>query len=559
MELLLSLLQTMSVFFVVGYLYCKSPWFRPLSAEPLTSLDRFYLYFFFSAISIMGSYLGHPVRDALANTRAIGPILAGLIGGPVLGTAVGFTGGFHRYTMGGFTAFSCGLSTTTEGLIAGLVHLWFCRQQRSEQLFTPLTAFSVTAVAEMVQMVIILAVSRPFANAVGLVQVIALPMILSSSLGAALFMSIIRDQRNQYDKGAATFSANALKIAERTLNVLRRGFNRDTAQEIARIIHEETGVGAVAITDREKVLAFVGLGADHHKEGDAVSSVLTIRAITEKSVIYADGTHDHYRCAVSDKCPLHSALVVPLTVDEEVVGTIKLYESGNKRFLTMNRSLGEGIGRLLSTQLLFSRYEQQKNLLVMAELKVLQAQVNPHFLFNAINTIVSILRTDADRARNLLIDLASLFRKNLKNDAELATLKEELAHVNSYLKIEKARFEDRLSVEIDVDQSLMGLMLPTFTLQPLVENAVKHGISHMLEPGVASIRAKRQGSVAVIEIQDNAGLFRNSSTHDGLGIKMVDRRLRFFLGADYGAEVTCNPNKFTKVTIRVPLQDAVMS
>jgi two-component system, LytTR family, sensor kinase len=556
MGLLFSLFQTMSIFLVVGYLYCKSPWFRPFAGEQLTARDKIYLYFFFSALSILGSYLGHPVRDALANTRAIGPVLAGLIGGPVLGTAVGFTGGLHRYTLGGFTAFSCGMSTTTEGLISGLVHLWLCRQQRSELLFSPLTAFAVTAVAELVQMTIIIAVSRPVADAVALVQVIAIPMILSSSLGCALFMSIIRDQRNMYDKAAATFSANALKIAERTLNILRRGFNRDTAREMARIIHEETGVGAVAITDRERILAFEGLGADHHREDDAVSSTLTMRAIAENSVIYADGVHDHFRCAVSEDCPLHSALVVPLTVDEEVIGTIKLYESGNKRFLTMNRSLGEGIGRLLSTQLLLSRYEQQKNLLVMAELKLLQAQVNPHFLFNAINTIVSIIRSDADRARDLLIHLANFFRKNLKRNADLATLEEELAHVNSYLKIEKARFEDRLSVEIDVDPSLMNLMLPTFTLQPLVENAVKHGISHMLEPGIARIRAKRNESLALIEIEDNAGMFCENGTHDGLGIRIVDRRLKFFLGPEYGADVTCNPHEFTRVTIRVPLQDA---
>jgi two-component system LytT family sensor kinase len=222
----------------------------------------------------------------------------------------------------------------------------------------------------------------------------------------------------------------------------------------------------------------------------------------------------------------------------------------------MNRSLGEGIGRLLSTQLLLSRYEQQKRLLVMSELKLLQAQVNPHFLFNAINTIVSILRTDADRARELLIHLANFFRKNLKRNADLATLEEELAHVNSYLKIEKARFEDRLTVDIDVDPSLMNLMLPTFTLQPLVENAVKHGISHMLEPGIAHIRAKRSGTMALIEIRDNAGMFCENGRHDGLGIRIVDRRLKFFLGSDYGAEVTCNPHEFTKVTIRVPLKDA---
>ncbi|MEW6348349.1 MAG: sensor histidine kinase [Thermodesulfobacteriota bacterium] len=555
MSLLFSLLQTMSVFLVVGYLYCKSPWFRPFAGEQLSLREKVYLYFFFSVLSILGSYLGHPVQDALANTRAIGPVLAGLIGGPILGTAVGFTGGLHRYTLGGFTAFSCGLSTTAEGFIGGLVHVWLCRKQRSDSLFSPATAFLTTAAAELIQMMIILLVSRPFADALALVQVIAIPMIASSSLGCALFMSIIRDQRNTFDKAAATFSANALKIAERTLSILRRGFSQDTAQEMARIIREETGVGAVAITDRDRVLAFDGLGADHHAVGDLISSELTRRAIANGAVIYADGVREHYRCSVSPDCPLNAALVVPLTVDDEVMGTIKLYESGNKRFLTMNRSLGEGLGRLLSNQLLLSRYEQQKRLLVLAELKLLQAQVNPHFLFNAVNTIVSIMRSDASRARELLIHLAGFFRKNLKRNTELSTLREELAHVDSYLTLEKARFEDRLIVNIDVDPSLLEMKIPTFTLQPLVENALKHGISNLLEPGVACIRATRNGSVAIIEIEDSAGMFCETGTHDGLGIKIVDRRLKFFMGPEWGAEVSCVPNEFTRVTIRVPLHD----
>jgi two-component system LytT family sensor kinase len=555
MILFFSLLKTMSVFLVVGYVYCKSPWFRPLTSEQLTLRDKFYLYFFFSSLSILGSYLGHPIQDALANTRAIGPVLAGLIGGPVLGTAVGFTGGLHRFTLGGFTALSCGLSTTVEGCIGGLVHLWLFRQQRSEGMFSPTIALVTTAGAEVVQMLIILLVSRPFADAWALVKVIALPMIFTSSLGCALFMSIIRDQRNMHDKAAATFSAHALNIAERTLNILRSGFNQNTARDLARIIQEETNVSAVAITDRERILAFTGMGADHHHVGDQVSSDLTKRVIAGNTVIYADGIRDQFRCSVSATCPLNSALIVPLTVDDEVIGTIKLYESGNKRFLFMNRSLGEGIARLLSNQLLLSRYEEQKNLLMMAELKLLHAQVNPHFLFNAINTIVAIVRTDADRARELLIQLANFFRKNLKRNSGLSTLEEELSHVNSYLEIEKARFEGRFRVETDVDPTLLTLKIPTFTLQPLIENAIKHGISHMLEPGIARIRAQQENNMALIEIEDNAGMFCENGTHDGLGIRIVDRRLKSFMGPNCGAIVSCNPHEFTRVSIRIPLQD----
>jgi len=367
-------------------------------------------------------------------------------------------------------------------------------------------------------------------------------------------MSIIRDQRDMHDRAAAAFSARTLKIAERTLSLLTTGFNRQTADEMAKIIREETGVSAVAITDTERVLSFVGVGSEHHIPDQPIESPLCRQAIDENKVVFADGIHHRFNCSISERCPLSSALVVPLTMDDSVVGTIKLYEAGNKRFLNMNKSLGEGIARLLSSQLLLSRYEQQKNLLVTTELKLLEAQVNPHFLFNALNTIIAILRKDADRARELLIQLGAFLRKNLKRDSELSTLEEELAHVRSYLTIEKARFEDRLTVETDVDPSLLNLRLPAFTLQPLIENAIKHGISNMLEPGTAKIRAFRNGETAVIEIEDNAGSFCENENENGLGIRIVDRRLKLYMGMNYGATVSCVPNEFTKVTVRVPLE-----
>ncbi len=231
---------------------------------------------------------------------------------------------------------------------------------------------------------------------------------------------------------------------------------------------------------------------------------------------------------------MNSVLVVPLHIDNDVIGTIQLFEPENKRFLNMNKTLGEGITRLLSNQLLLSRYEMQKNLLVQSELKLLQAQVNPHFLFNSLNTIIAILRIDAARCKDLLIHLSNFFRKNLKRGSDLSTLAEELDQVNSYLQIEKARFDDRLMVDIDIDPSLLKVILPTFTLQPLVENAFKHGISHTMGQGIARIKAFRTDGRAFVEIEDNAGIFHEKETDDGHGIKIVDKRLKGHFGSDSG-------------------------
>ncbi|MDI6726685.1 MAG: sensor histidine kinase [Smithellaceae bacterium] len=554
MEILFRLTQAMSVFVVIAYLYCKSPLFKSLTTESIRTRDRLYLYLVFSSLSILGTFLGVPVQDAIANTRAIGPVLAGIIGGPFLGTAVGFTGGLHRYSLGGFTALSCGLATTLAGTLGGIVHLYLIKGNRSERTFEPKIAFLIAFIAEILEMAIILLISRPYANAVTLVQVIAVPMILSNAAGAALFMSIIRDQKNMVDRIAAVSSAKAFKIAERTLSILARGINGETAVALAKIIHEETGVGSVAITDKEKVIAFIGQGSDHHKPGNPVASMFIKTAISENKVIFADGKKERYHCPLSDACPMNSVLVVPLHVDNEVIGTIQLFEPENRRFLNMNKTFGEGIANLLSNQLLLSRYEMQKNLLVQSELKLLQAQVNPHFLFNSLNTIIAILRIDSARCRDLLVHLSNFFRKNLKRGSDLSTLAEELDQVNSYLQIEKARFDDRLTVDIDIDPSLLKMILPTFTLQPLVENAFKHGISNRLGQGIARIKAFRTDGLAFIEIEDNAGVFHEKETDDGHGIKIVDKRLKGHFGSDSGVSIFCVPNEVTRVTVKIPLE-----
>ncbi|HUJ28685.1 MAG TPA: LytS/YhcK type 5TM receptor domain-containing protein, partial [Myxococcales bacterium] len=468
MMLLFALVEAMSLFLVIAYAYCKSPAYRPLEPNSFRAQDKLLLFVFFTLVSIMGTYLGLPVRGAIANTRATGAILAGIIGGPFLGAAVGFAAGLHRFSLGGFTALTCGLATAVEGLIAGLVHLYVVRRFGSARLCDPKIAFATAFVGEAIQMVMILLFARPYDDAVALVKAIAGPVMFANATGAALFMSMLRDRRHMYDEAGAPSGARALRIAERTLRLVSKGLDRDVAREIAKIIHEETGVGAVAITDADKVLAFVGAGADHHHAGTPIASEWTRKAIAAREVTFVDGAGTSYLCALSKKCPLHSVLIVPLVVDGEVLGTIELCETTANKFLESNRRLGEGLTSLLSMQLLLARYHEQKNLLVMAELKLARAQLNPHFLFNSLNTIMAMLEQES-RPHQLLAHLSSFFRENLKRGTDLSTIREELEHVNAYLEIEKARFEDRLSVEMDVDPSLLEAKVPTFTLQPLVE------------------------------------------------------------------------------------------
>ena len=555
-----SLLQQMCVYLVIAYMLSKTPLFAPLMQVTVRLPDKLVCYLVFSAFCIMGTYLGFQIEGAIANTRAIGAVLGGILGGPVVGLAVGLTGGMHRYSLGGYTDTACAVSTTVEGLIGGGLHLLLLKSHRADRLLSPLIALGATLLAEISQMAIILLLARPFDDAARLVAHIALPMIVTNSVGAALFMRLILDRRETLEKYSIAFSAKALRIAERSVGVLLQGFNEHNCTRMASIIREETGVGAVAITDCEKLLGFVGVGADHHLPGTPISSPHTFYAIANNEVVYADGATIAYHCSVSKDCKLGSSLVIPLRGEgNRVFGTIKLYEPKSKFFSSLNRTLGEGIARLLSNQVLAGPIEEQKRLLVQAEIKLLQAQINPHFLFNALNTLAAIIRRDPEAARQIVQYLSTFFRKSLKRVSDESTLKDEIEHVDAYLRIELARFAGRLDVEFAVADDLLPLRLPTFSLQPIVENAIKYGISQMLYPGKVTISAKRQDDALTIIVEDSAGLYRPQPDGDGLGMNLVDRRIKIRYGAAYGIEVTCEPERWTLVAIRVPVDEELVA
>lgn len=558
MELILSLLQQMCVYLVLAYMLSKTPLCLPLLTISSHFSHKLTVYVVFSLFCILGTYFGLHIDDAIANTRAIGAVMGGLFGGPLVGFAVGLTGGLHRYSLGGFTDLACAVSTTAEGLIGGLFHAYWLKQGKRHLLFSPSIVFIITLMAEIVQMLLILLIAKPFSEAYHLVSAIAAPMIIANSVGAALFMSILQDRKTIFDEYSATFSRRALNIAERSVGILASGFTDENAHKIAQIVYEQTNVGAVSITDREKILAFVGIGDDHHLPNTAISSPSTLDAIARNAIIYLDGKEHPYQCSLSASCKLGSALIIPLRAGDRVIGTIKLYEPKRKLFSTINVSMGQGIAQLLSSQILYGEYQAKQILLSRAEIKLLQAQINPHFLFNALNTISAVIRRDPAKARQLIQHLSQFFRSNLKQNVETVTLQEELAHVNAYLTIEKARFSDRLEIDIDINESLLPRRLPSFTLQPLVENAIKHGISNLLEGGRIRIYSQAEPSGQRIVVEDNAGSYQAPQhDHDGLGMQIVNKRLIHKFGTAASLTIEVTAHRLTRMSFIIPHQTKV--
>ncbi|BEV72301.1 MULTISPECIES: sensor histidine kinase [unclassified Paludibacterium] len=552
------LLQQMCVYLAVAYALSRTRLFIPLTRATIRWPHRLACYVIFTAFCIMGTLLGFPVvsGNAIANTPAIGAVLGGLLGGPVVGLAVGITGGIHRYFLGGSFGLAASLDIVMQGLIGGLTHRYLIRRGKTRLLFSPLLAGGLTFVTILLEMGIDLALSRPFDQALHIVYLIVLPELIANSAGAAVFAKILLDRRDSLEQHSRAFSAKALEIAAHVDGVLRDGFDHENSMRVARIIYDQTGVGAVAITDCNKILAFIGIGADHHLPGTPITSPHTLHAIANNEVLFADGNEIPYQCSISPHCKLGSSLVIPLVgEDKQVIGTIKLYEPKTRIFSTINRTLGEGIAKLLSNQILDGRFERQKSLLLQSELKLLHAQVNPHFLFNTLNTIIAVTHDDVDKARGLLTDLAVFLRKNLKRPTEDVQLSDEIEHIDAYLRIQLARFADRLSVEFDLPEPLLRVRVPAFTLQPLVENAIKHGTSQMIRAGVIRISARQNEQGVELVVEDNAGLYDPGSS-GGLGMNIVDRRIKTRYGESYGVTMSCERNVVTRATVRIPLEAA---
>lgn len=188
--------------------------------------------------------------------------------------------------------------------------------------------------------------------------------------------------------------------------------------------------------------------------------------------------------------------------------------------------------------------------------------MHPHFLFNALNTIVSLVRTRTEKARELLIKLASFFRYSLRTDDGSIPLEEELAHVDAYLAIEGARFGSKLQVVRRIDPASLSYPVPAFTLQPVVENAIKHGLQPKAHGGRIEIEVTSLPEEVAVTIQDNGvGISPEEldkvflpgyGRGNGLGLSIVNERLKGLYGPEYGVHVTRVPGQGTKVVLHFP-------
>ena len=459
-ELLPLMLERVGLLFILAFLLSRLKSFRKIIHNEHGFSEKMALMAIFGAFGVLSNYTGIEIVNgsvtsqawhtdvdydsAIANTRIMGVAIGGLLGGPLVGLGVGLIAGLHRLTLGGFTAVACAISTIFAGIATGFIGRRFNFHTSRSAWWAVL----IGILMEIIQMGIILLVAKPFEAAYGLVKVIAFPMITVNAFGTLLFILIIQTILSEEERTRALQTHKALYIAQQTLPFFRQGLNVNSCKAAAEIILKWTNADAISITNDKQVLAHVGAGSDHHQPMHNMATQLTKKVLEQGRIITAV-SREEIQCFKKD-CPLKAAIVVPLKAHDLTVGTLKLYFTHPGKLDQVEQELAEGLSKLFSTQLELAEAELQRKLLKDAEIKALQAQVHPHFLFNAINTISSLIRIDADKARKLLIQLSVFFRSNLQGARQmLIPLEKELEHVEAYLSLEQARFPNKYTVDIE--------------------------------------------------------------------------------------------------------------
>ncbi|MGH7666009.1 MAG: histidine kinase [Candidatus Dormibacteria bacterium] len=374
---------------------------------------------------------------------------------------------------------------------------------------------------------------------------------LTAAAAAGVFL-LLRRRHLVFNTVEERATLRTLAFATSAVSTLRQGLTAKSAVKVLRSLVPQSWGAAAALYDTRDLLGFqaaAGRRAEQHSRHVASEEGAVIAAL-------ASGRTQLVRLHPDEpttSCPLRVAVVAPLTVGERPVAGLVIYHptQPNPAQLRVATDLAD----LLATQLRLQRADQAQAALVRSELRALRAQISPHFIYNTLTTITSFVRTDPDRARDLLTEFADFSRRAFRGPGhQFTTLADELVYVNQYLKFEQARFGDRLTVRYHIDPEVLSTVVPALLVQPLVENAVKHGIEPRLGRGQITIEADDAADECLILVRDDGeGLEKplDLAEHPG-AIGNIDRRLNHVFGPGHGLEITSEPGKGTSVRVRIP-------
>jgi len=376
--------------------------------------------------------------------------------------------------------------------------------------------------------------------------------IIATLAVLGLFVLLCRARRVSTSVDEAV--ADALHRMSKAAPDLRDGLTPDAADKACKNLVELLKCVAVGMTDeRGALLSWDGDANEHYVDlQDAI-----VKAISGERKEFVE--HDTLDCPDKGNCKMHQAIIVPLIVESRTRGSLIIVGGvGHKRLLRMSQE----VARFVCTELELGELQESRQRLAQAEVKALRAQISPHFVYNALNAISSLVRTDPEHARELLQEFAEFTRYSFRANGLFTTLAEELRNIDRYLTIQRARYNERLSVRLRISPEVLNVVVPFLVLQPLVENAVQHGLANKPGGGTVTIIAQDNGSEALISVEDDgvgmdADLLlddlkdaHKSGAHVGIG--NINHRMRTVFGEDYALMVETAPDAGMKVTMRVP-------
>lgn len=526
LEMLIHLFERAALLLICLFFMTRIPRFKEsLQKDSHSPMELIVITLVFCVFAIFGTYSGIEVEGSLVNVRIIAIISGGILFGPWVGIITGIVSGAHRYLIdiGGITSVPCLITSITAGIVSGFINRKVKKPQR--------WIFGIAAgmACEVLTMLLILAMAEPYKLGLDIVSKIGLPMIISE-VSIGLIVLLVMSVEDEKEMIAARQAKLALEIANKTLPYFR-SINAESLKKICTIIKDEIKADAVAITDTRNILAYVGFGEEKYTIGHEIINDLTKETIRSGKITIRNQVADQ------NTPQIQYLLIMPLEERGEVTGTLKIYYRKAYKMTYPLQTMAIGLSQIISTLMEVSRVEQIKEEANKAELKALQTKINPHFLFNALNAIASTTRKNPEKARELIINLSGYMRFNLEISDDLIDIHKALEQVRNYVEIEKVRFGNRLNVVYDIDEVSIGI--PSLLIQPLVENAIVHGILKTKGPGTVTIAVKNLAKKVRISVKDTGAgieeevvnnLYRGDVPVKQIGLFNVHQRVKLIYG-----------------------------
>lgn len=379
------------------------------------------------------------------------------------------------------------------------------------------------------------------------------PVVLAAVLGvlAGIVLTVLLLMARRLARGGSDLGSDAERAAHQALHQaslaarhLRSGLSNPDVGRAARHLRVLLGSSALAIVGEDETVAI-----------DSTVDDLAAAALRITGRVRESGRRQVFPHPEGDEL---EAVGAPIIVDGRIVGVVVAFASPVQAALV--RATGE-VAEWCAAQVELGGLDASRTALAESELRSLRAQISPHFIYNALTAIASFIHADPERARELVLDFADFTRYSFRRQGEFTTLAEELQSIHAYLTLERARFGDRLDVTLRIAPEALATVIPFLSVQPLVENAVRHGLEPGEGGGTIGISAVDDGTHTEITVEDNGiGMDPESlrmlltAGDDGahVGLRNVDTRLRQMYGADGGLVVETNRGAGTLVRMRIP-------